>query len=518
MESHILVRVLVFSQIFVRFCYANQESFIQCMSSNPSLGYIKKFDFIHSRNSLSYRSLLQSAEQNPRWINSTTSEPELIITPYNAGEIRTAITCSKKHGFQLRIKSGGHDYEGLSYTCKTPYVLVDLVNLRSISIHLEDETAWVQTGATLGELYYNIAQKSKVHAFPAGLCPSVGVGGHISGGGLGTLVRKNGLAADNVIDAYLMNADGEILDRKSMGEDLFWAIRGGGGASFGIILAWRIKLVRVPETVTVFTVKRKLDGEAVELVGKWQHVASRLPENLFIRVVLQHIAGTGEAIFNALFLGNAEELLPLMKMRFPELGVKELDCIEMSWIESAIYFAGFESSSSPEVLLDRIVRYKSSFKAKSDFVQRPLPESALSGIIERLAREDIAFAIMDPFGGKMDEIGESESPFPHRKGNLLNVQYLVKWDGGETTRHVGWIDEVYGFMEGYVSSSPRGAYLNYRDLDLGFGEGAESSYSRGIVWGRKYFKGNFERLVRVKTMADPHNFFRHQQSIPMLLL
>lgn len=81
-----------------------------------------------------------------------------------------------------------------------------------------------------------IAEKSPNLAFPAGLCPTVGVGGHISGGGEGVLSRKYGLAADHVVDAKIVDSNGAILDRKSRGGDLFGAIRGGGGASFGIIL------------------------------------------------------------------------------------------------------------------------------------------------------------------------------------------------------------------------------------------------------------------------------------------
>ncbi|KAL5158189.1 Berberine bridge enzyme-like 21 [Glycine soja] len=166
----------------------------------------------------------------------------------------------------MKIRSGGHGYEGVSYVAAQPFFLLDMFNLRSIEVNMDTETAWVEAGATLGEVYYRIAEKSEVHGFPAGVGPTVGVGGRISGGGYGNLMRKYGTSVDNVVDAQVVDVQGRLLNRSSMGEDLFWAIRGGGGGSFGVVLVYKIKLVRVPERATVFQVERTLEQDATNIV------------------------------------------------------------------------------------------------------------------------------------------------------------------------------------------------------------------------------------------------------------
>ncbi|PSS04948.1 Berberine bridge enzyme-like [Actinidia chinensis var. chinensis] len=503
-------------------CDAIHEDFVQCMTMHSS-SCIKASEYIylHTPTSPSYASLLQASQQNPRWLNSTDSSPLFIITPYTESEIQASILCSRRQGIQVRVRSGGHDYEGLSYRCSAPFIIVDLIYLRSISIDLDDETAWVQSGATLGELYYSIAQKSRIHGFAAGICPSVGVGGHFSGGGIGTMLRKHGLAADNIADAYLIDVYGRILDRETMGEDLFWAIRGGGGASFGIVVSWKIKLVRVPPIVAVFNIDTRLEEGAIKLVHRWQYVADKLPKDLFIRIVIQNIAGESiQVLFNSLFLGRIDELIPLVNKSFPELGLKAENCSEMTWIESTLYFAGYPKGQPSDALLNRTTLYKSSFKAKSDFVKEPIPERVLKGILEWFSDEKLVFMIMEPFGGRMSDISESQLPFPHRKGNLYNIQYLVKWeDNGirSSNKHIHWIRMLYKYMRPHVSHSPRAAYLNYKDLDLGINQQSNNtSYSQAKVWGKKYFKGNFMRLALVKRKVDPKNFFQNEQSIPLL--
>ncbi|KAJ1416967.1 Oxygen oxidoreductase covalent FAD-binding site [Sesbania bispinosa] len=499
-----------------------EKSFRECMFTRVG-GYSKSTEnIVLSSSSSQYPQVLESLEQNPRWLNSST-KPLLIIRPFHESEIQAAILCSKKFGLQIRVRSGGHDYEGLSYLCKVPFIMVDLINIRSIEINVADETAWVQAGATLGELYYKISKSSKVHGFPAGICPSVGIGGHISGGGFGTMLRKHGLAADHVIDAYLIDVNGRILDRKSMGEDVFWAIRGGSATSFGVILAWKIKLVQVPPIVTVFSIHRTLEEGATKLIHKWQYIADKLHEDLFNRIVAQNSGANSKTIqasFVSLFLGGIDKLIPIMNESFPELGLQAKDCTEMSWIQSVLYFAGYNKGDPLEALLNRITTFKSSFKAKSDFVKESIPEIGLEGVWKMLLKEQtLALVIMEPFGGRMNEISESEIPFPHRKGNLYNMQYMVKWEVNgieDSNRHLQWMQMLYTYMTPYVSKSPRASYYNYRDLDLGSNKHDNTSYSEASVWGMKYFKGNFHRLAQIKTKFDPQNFFNNEQSIPLL--
>ncbi|KAL9456461.1 hypothetical protein AB3S75_005648 [Citrus x aurantiifolia] len=314
-----------------------------------------------------------------------------------------------------------------------------------------------------------------------------------------------------------------------MGEDLFWAIQGGGiGARFGVIVAWKVRLVIVPSTVTRFRVSRSLEQNATKIVHKWQYVANNLHEDLFIEVMLARANSTMAASFSSLFLGGIDRLLPLMQESFPELSLTKEDCIEMSWIESAHDLAGFNKGDPLDWLLGRNSRTNgvagdaatNGFsKSKSDYVKQPIPENAFEGIYDNFYEEDgeTAFMLLVPYGGKMSEISESETPYPHRAGNIYQILYTVTWGEDETSQSlIDWIRRLYSHMTPYVSEIPREAYINYRDLDIGTNNQGHTSIKQASIWGNKYFNNNFKRLVHVKTMVDPYDFFKNEQSIPPL--
>ncbi|KAI3873234.1 hypothetical protein MKX03_034663 [Papaver bracteatum] len=531
------VLVLLLPCFLVLFCSSRpgscvatngDDKFLKCLFLNPQDTSNIPLIPVYTQSNASFSTLFRSSARNRRYLSSPNNsrKPKFLVLPSHESHVQAAVICCKKHGLDLKVRSGGHDVEGLSYTSSDihPFILVDLINYRNVTVNVEDRTAWVQAGATIGELYYRVGEKSSTLGFPAGFCPTVGVGGHFSGGGLGALVRKYGAAADQIIDAEIVNVQGKILSRKTMGKDLFWAIRGGGAASFGVVLSWKVKLVPVPPIVTAAMVERTLEQGATDLVHKWQFIADRLPEDIYIglncTVVNSNAPSerrTVRVIFSILFLGNADELLRLMEENFQELGLQQNDCTEMSWLESNIYF--YYTVRSPlELLLDRDPMFKIFTKAKSDHVMVPMPKEGLEGLWRMLFANDKTVLKWTPYGGKMNEISESAIPFPHRIGNIYNILYQVDWvDGSESEKHLEFMKKLYNFLTPYVSMNPRTTYLNYLDLDLGqndWNDGEVMAYRKAKVWGTKYFKSNFERLVLVKTEVDPGNFFKSIQSIP----
>ncbi|RYR12367.1 hypothetical protein Ahy_B04g069903 [Arachis hypogaea] len=432
LRSHLpTLLVLLLSSIFSFSNSASiEENFIQCLSFYSDKAPPFSSSIVTPKND-SFTNVLDSSAQNLRLLVPSAPKPEFIFTPLNESHVQVAVICSKKLGIHMRVRSGGHDYEGLSYVSEieTPFIIIDLAKLRAVEVDIQDSSAWVQAGATVGEAYYRISEKSPT-----------------------------------------------------------------------------------------------LEQDATKIVQRWQEVAPNIDEELFMRVIIQPASTANKTertistSYNALFLGDADTLLQVMQQKFPELGLTKNDCLETSWIKSVLYIAGFPKDTPPEVLLQGKSTFKNYFKAKSDFVRDPIPETGLEGLWQRLLEEDSPLMIWNPYGGMMNSFSDSDSPFPHRNGTLYKIQYLTLWQDGDknATKHIEWIRKLYNYMTPYVSKFPREAYVNYRDLDLGMNKKNSTSYIQATAWGNMYFKDNFNRLVKIKTKFDPENVFRHEQSIPPL--
>nr|GFB80723.1 berberine/berberine-like protein [Tanacetum cinerariifolium] len=162
----LVVILLSLAQISSSKKTVNTFLFHQCLSTTQT----SSTSF--TPNNPNFTSILNSTAQNLRCIAPSMPKPGLIFTPLDVSHVQTVVICAKKHGIQLRFRSGGHDYEGLSYTSATklPFVLIDLSKMRAINVDLAEKSVWVEAGATLGELYYRVAEKSNAYGIAAGLC------------------------------------------------------------------------------------------------------------------------------------------------------------------------------------------------------------------------------------------------------------------------------------------------------------------------------------------------------------
>jgi len=273
--------------------------------------------------------------------------------------------------------------------------------------------ATVGPGATLGELYYAVARDSGgALGFPTGIYPTVCVGGHLSGGGFGPMMRKHGLGVNNMVDG-----DERLLDRVALGEGHFWAIRGGGGRSFGVVVSWTVPLVPVPRVISAFTVRRlvrcgdrRQTQATVWLLAKWQRVAHALPDDLFVKAAMEsELDDTGErhplVTFKLLFLGgNCSGMVAEMSTHLPELGITASDCRDMSWIQSMLYFYGYTSGQAAvEVLLDQ------SLQPKDYCVTTPIPAAGLAGLLARVVEDRGGSIDVNPQGGAMSATPKSDT-------------------------------------------------------------------------------------------------------------
>ncbi|WOH14727.1 hypothetical protein DCAR_0934249 [Daucus carota subsp. sativus] len=132
-----------------------------------------------------------------------------------------------------------------------------------------------------------------------------------------------------------------------------------------------------------------------------------------------------------------------------------------------------------------------------------------------LKLENATNIVFTSFGGKLNEFSESSTPYPHRPG-ILYMVYIRVLTSGDSDKAFSWIRSLYSYLAPYVAS-PRTAYAGYSDLDLGVNnQSGVTNYTQASIWGKIYFKNNFDRLVQIKSKVDPTNFFRHEQSIPPL--
>src|SRR5262249_7246393 len=186
-----------------------------------------------------------------------------------------AVRFAREHDLEIAVRGGGHNVAGTA-ACDDG-IVIDLSAMRAVWVDLAGRTARVQGGALWGDVDHETQARGL--ATTGGIVGHTGVGGLTLGRGLGFLMRKHGLAGDNLLAAAVGTADGRNLQAPAhQPPDLFWALRGGGG-NFGVVTSFRFALHPVGPTVIAGPVFWAAD-DTTELLRFYRDFAAQAPDEL----------------------------------------------------------------------------------------------------------------------------------------------------------------------------------------------------------------------------------------------
>ncbi|KAK8098971.1 berberine family protein [Apiospora kogelbergensis] len=180
------------------------------------------------------------------------TRPDCVVQPESAEEVAAVVRLCRENKIGLIIKTGGHSYAG--HSMAHTGVHLDMHRLKGTTLDMNNRVIYVEGGALWLDVYKRLINgRHNGWAVNGGRCPTVGVSGFLMGAGLGPFSRTMGMGCDSVISITLVTADGDIItvretdDPKSPEGQLFWAVRGGGGGNFGIVVQWKLRVEQLKD-------------------------------------------------------------------------------------------------------------------------------------------------------------------------------------------------------------------------------------------------------------------------------
>jgi FAD/FMN-containing dehydrogenase len=417
--------------------------------------------------------------------------PALIAQAADADDVVRVVDFARAHDQLLAVRGGGHNGGGLG-TCDDGIVL-DLSLLKDIEVDPVARTVRVGGGCTWGEV--DRATGEHGLATPSGIISTTGVGGLTLGGGIGHLTRGRGLAIDNLLEAEMVLASGERV-RASAEEhpDLFWAIRGGGG-NFGVVTSF---LFRLHEVGTIFGGPTFWPVEAArEVVSAYRDFLPTAPRELggfFCFHVVppgppfpEEIHGREVCGVVWCYAGDDEEaaraaMAPLMEAT-PEPLLHGVHTMPFPALQSAF---------------DGLYPRGDQWYWRADFVNE-VPDEA----VELHARfgsslpSGQSLMHLYPIDGAAHDVASADTAWSYRDARWAAVYAGVDPDPAKAEALRAWTVDYHEALHPY---SAGGAYVNFM-MD----EGQERV--------RASYRGNYDRLARIKAEYDPGNLFRVNQNI-----
>lgn len=425
----------------------------------------------------------ESARKN--WDPHTNRFPKVFMFAQRTQDVANAIKWARENHVPIRARSGRHALE-TNLSQVNGGIVIDVSDMKKISLNKKNGTAIVETGNTVGRIVKTLAQQGFMAPF--GDSPSVGIGGITLGGGIGPLQRSIGLLSDNLIGLEMVDAKGRVIRAdKNHNADLLWASRGGGGGNFGVYTKYKFKVHRAPARATVFRII--WPWNQFEKVFKvWQLWAPSIDTRLGTHLEIGPKNG-GLVTVEGLFLGPKSEAVRLLKP-ITSVGTPTMKIIRWLPYPEAVNFL-----LPPDPVLTQ--RFSNQFS--SGFARRPFPDKAIKAMrefLEKVEGKDAGFFFLN-WGGAVSRIPPKATAFFWRK-----AKFYVEWNSSwlkqsDAAKNIALVRNTRRKLQPFIV----GSYINVPD------QGIKNS-------GPVYYGANYPRLRRVKAKYDPENVFRFPQSIP----
>lgn len=423
------------------------------------------------------------------WNGMIDKHPALVVRCAGVADVIRTLEFAREQDLPIAIRGGGHNIAG-SAVCDGGAV-VDLSEMRSVSVDPDAKTARVEPGATLGDFDHE-AQAFGL-ATPLGINSTTGVAGLTLGGGFGWLTRRYGLSIDNLRSVDIVTADGDLRHaNETENADLFWAIRGGSG-NFGVVTAFEFDLHEVgPEILSGPLVYAHEDARAV--LENMRAFNESAPEEMTVWAVLRKApplpfldesdVGTDVVVLLAFYAGelsDGEKLLAPLREFGDPLG----DGI------GPHQYAEFQQAFDPLMTAgDRNYWKSHNFDGMSDEAIETVAEYAGN------LPSDQSEIFFGHLGGAMNQVPTDATAYPHRDATyVMNVH--TRWESpARDDECIAWAREFYEEMAPHAIG---GVYVNF----ISDREGEES-----LAYGE-----NYDRLAEIKRRYDPENVFQTNQNV-----
>jgi FAD/FMN-containing dehydrogenase len=414
------------------------------------------------------------------WNGMIDRSPSVIVRPTSIADVIQSVRFAREQGIAASVRGGGHSVAGKSVADGA--MMIDLSLMKHVEINPSRQAALAQGGTTWGE--FDCESEKFGLATTGGVISSTGVCGLTLGGGIGWLMGKHGLSCDNILSADLVNADGDHLSVNATNhEDLFWAIRGGGG-NFGIVTALEFRLHELGSVHGGIVLYPR--PAAFDLLRQYRDLASRAPDEL--------------TAYAALLVGHGNPMAAIALCHSGSNADGSTACRQFYLSSPPVAdLIGEKRYTEIQTMLDFTAPAGQHYYFKCPFL-RELTDDAIRAIVdytETLPTEQ-SQVVIEHMHGAASRVPVSQTAFGLRRVHY-SINIMPAWtDPAMAEKCIGWAQGFASMLSGFGASD---AYVNY------LGEEGPSAVKAS-------YGANYGRLASLKKKYDPANFFRFNQNIP----